>query len=126
MTHKAFIPAPYKLIPFDPVPFFLAIAGIAIFANLLVLLGVLMRSLNLEIVQRVEALIQTRTKKREISPSVPVRGPVDGAYEMDVGIGGSESSGSHRRGGSLLRCLGDREAESLDHIWGPGGAAMRN
>ena len=85
MTHKAFRPAPYKLIPFDPVPYFLVIAGVAIIVNLLVLLAVLLKSLRPNMVEHAKKLIRPEKKQRAECPCYPSRGSVDGDYEMDVG-----------------------------------------
>jgi hypothetical protein len=127
MTHTPFTPAPYKLIPFDPVPFFLAIAGLAIMVNLLVLLGILLKSLDLDLVERVKIVIQAKAKAKgpDLSPSLLPRRPVDGAYEMNVGVGSSRETDRPSKRMVAMRDASEDDTGFDCHIWGPGGAAMR-
>lgn len=88
-THRRFQPAPYKLIPFSPAPWFLAVAGLGIAGNLLVLLGVLINSLKPNLVEQVKNKIRPRKKEKRKSLRNPTPRCADGSYEMDVGVDNS-------------------------------------
>jgi hypothetical protein len=125
MPHGSFKPAPYKLIPFDPVPFFLAIACLAIVVNLLVLLGVLAKNLKPNMAEEIKKLVLTKRSAREKCPCHTTQRCVDGDYEMDISVGSSAIVGKLPQ----RTALGDEvrdEAAFLGGIWGPGGAAMRD
>jgi hypothetical protein len=128
MAHKSFNPAPYKLIPFDPVPFFLVIAGLAIIINSLVLLGIVLKSLNLDPAETIKKLIWSGEGKGLKNPCHPARRSADGEYEMDVGIGSSIGTMAPSKRAAPLRdaVIDDDEPAVLGQIWGPGGAAMRD
>jgi hypothetical protein len=126
MTHRSFDPAPYKLIPFDPVPFFLAIASLAIAVNLLVLLGILLRSLKPSLAEHVKKLMWSAGNERRKEPYIPRERYADGAYEMDIGMGGSRGTLTPPKRTILSKNAVENDSAFLGRIWGPGGAAMRS
>ncbi len=75
MAHRSFDPAPHKLIPFDPVPFFLAI-----------------KSLRLDLAGSVKKLIWSEEKERGEGLCCPTQRNADGDYEMYVGLGSSRAT----------------------------------
>lgn len=125
MTHGSFDMGPYKLIPFDPVPFFLAIACLAIVVNLLVLLGVLLKNLKPNLAEEFKKLICTEKKAREEGPCHPTQRSADGDYEMDVGVGSSATTARLPQR-TISKDEARDDAAFLGQTWGPGGAAMRD
>jgi hypothetical protein len=126
MTHRSFDPAPYKLIPFNPVPFFLAISSLAIAINLLVLLGILLKSLKPNLAEHIKKLMWSAGNERRKEPNIPRERYADGAYEMDVGIGGSRGTLKPPKRSIPSKNAVEKDSALLGRIWGPGGAAMRN
>lgn len=126
MTQRSFDQTHYKLIPFHPVPFFLAIAGSAILVNLLVLLGILLQSLKLNLAERFKHFIRPEKKKQKEEAGFPTHRFADGAYEMDVGVGSSSETANPPQRTTPVRNTAEKNLECLGQIWGPGGAAMRD
>lgn len=87
MIHNPFEPAPYKLIPLDPVSFFLAAASLAIAVSLLVLLGILLKSMNLSLAEQLKKLIRPEARVPEEDLYCSAQRFADDAYEMEIGEG---------------------------------------
>lgn len=116
MTHNSLSPAPYKLIPFDPVPCFLAIAGLAIVVNLLVLVGVLLKSLKPNLVGKVKKLVWSEDKNRGNRPFDPPQTFAGETYEMDVEVGSPTATARPPR-----QYTAEGHVGSGAQSWGPAG-----
>jgi hypothetical protein len=126
-TPKAFRPAPYKLIPFDPVPVFLTIASFAIFVNLLVLLAVLFKGVwKPRLEEYMKRLISSAEKECTETPRQLSQRSEVGSYEMDVCVGSSRSSVRPPRRRVPIEHWGENDPALAHQVWGPGGAAMRD
>jgi hypothetical protein len=101
-------------------------AGIAILVNLLVLLGVLLRSLNLNLAQYFKKLVPSKRKPQEEVLQRPSQRCVDDDYEMDVGIGSSRAAAKPARRMGLLQDSVDNDARSRNRLCGTREAPMRN
>lgn len=124
MTHGPYDPAAHKLLPFNPIPVFLAIAGLGIVFNLLVLLRVLAKHLKPNLAEEFKQLVRPARRAREDGPCRPTQRSADGDYEMDIGVGTSASTAKLPKRTVLEGEVRD-DAAFLGQTWGPGGAAMR-
>lgn len=126
MTHEAFEPARYKLIAFNPVPFFLTIAPLAIVANLPVLLGIRLKSPNVDLAKHVTKLIRSEEMACEDDLDCATLGYANKGYEMEVEEGSSWRGGTTSARDSLARSAMEADQTVLGQIWSPEGAATRD